>query len=112
MAMLAFLAIAIQSFVVQTHIHVHFDWDALASIAHGLTLDRTAASEPAQLPSSSDVNCPVCQQQAANGHAALFDAAQLAPANFAVLFVHVAEALSASFVIVSHSWQGRAPPAL
>ena len=108
---LVLLALAIQAFVVQ--IHVHFAEDpALAVLASGRD---TAASFNSlfSLPTGGDVDqCPICQAQMGSGRLDEIQPAVLALPIAAVGSAIAIEALSTSFAVLSHSWQGRAPPRL
>ena len=108
---LVLLALAIQAFVVQ--IHVHFAEDpALAVLASGRD---TAASFNSlfSLPTGGDVDqCPICQAQVGGGRLDAIQPAVLALPTAAVASAIAIEALSIAFAVLSHSWQGRAPPRL
>jgi hypothetical protein len=121
--LLAFLAIFIQSFVVQTHIH--FPKNAgvsqsvsLTTLAKALisgpaaqTADDRATAPRDKYPINEDPsNCPLCQEVAHSGQF-VQSASVLAfvPAWISVHFIPFAEALP-SLSAASHSWQTRAPP--
>jgi hypothetical protein len=109
---LALFAILIQAFVVQTHVHTDVDWNALADASHGVGLSQQV-SDPSGLPSKTATDhCTICHQQLSGGRSVVLDAATLLPPNAAIFAAFVAEALSSGFGVVSHNWNGRAPPAL
>ena len=112
----ALLALAIQLFVVQTHIHSE---PAPASLAATQTanpgdiaLDAASAPEqPGQLPAKDNSSdCPLCQAFAHSG--TLLHPAALpgwAPAFSVDRAFHAGVAIQPDFHL-SHSWFGRAPP--
>jgi len=116
----ALLAVAIQSFVVQTHIHrqilaggsagvLILDADDVAPGSTG-AVDQPSTPRD-QFPGNGDpANCPLCQSFA---HAGQFvhGGAVLAyvPAWVSIHFIVLKDILPALFA-VSHSWHGRAPP--
>jgi hypothetical protein len=117
---LALLALAIQSFVVQTHIHrqtlAGSSIPMLAAVADDIvSIAAVSAGQkgiPAdQFPANGDPgNCPLCQGFAHSGQF-VHSGAVLAyiPAWVSVHFIVFSDALPA-LLSVSHSWQGRAPP--
>ena len=123
MALLALLALFIQGFVVQTHIHIRQNTGlaqsvSVATFAKSLmsgaivrTGDNSASAERDKYPINEDPsNCPLCQEIAHSGPF-VQSAAVLAtvPASLSVHFILFSEALP-SFFAVSHNWLGRAPP--
>jgi len=121
--LLTAIALAVQILVVQTHIHIPQAAGRSASVSImtvAQNLIAGAAAEAAdprtnlardKYPINEDPsNCPLCQEVAHSGQF-LQSAASLAhiPFWFSVHFVPVSEALP-SFLAISHSWQGRAPP--
>jgi uncharacterized paraquat-inducible protein A len=124
MVAIAFLAIAIQSLVVQTHIHIpqgsgHAQTVSLSTLAAAAVSEKAhaagdvcAESTPRdRYPINEDpTNCPLCQEIA---HAGQFvhSAAVLAvlPFTISVNLIVFDEGLP-SFFSVSHIWLGRAPP--
>jgi hypothetical protein len=122
MMMIGLLALAVQSFVVQTHIHIP-QGAGRAQTVSLVTLAATAVSDASGIkadapfvprdkyPITEDPsNCPLCQEVAHFGQF-LHSAAVLLTLPFAVTvnFIIFDEALP-SFFAVSHIWQGRAPP--
>jgi hypothetical protein len=117
--LLALMALAIQSFIVQTHIHRQ-----ILAAAHGAVLTAfadlgspagAALEQPSsprdQLPGDGDpTNCPLCQSFAHSGQF-VHGGAVLAyiPAWVSVHFIVAQDLLPALFA-ASHSWYGRAPP--
>ena len=122
MGLLALLAVALQSFVVQTHIHMGQGSGGIQTISiitaakhigafsspDGATKEATPRD---RYPINEDPsNCPLCQEFAHSGQFVQSVAALAAvPASVSVHFIILSEALP-SFFAVSHSWQGRAPP--
>jgi len=121
MGLLALLAVALQSFVVQTHIHMGqgsgIQTISIITAAKNLgafsapPATADAASPRDKYPITEDPsNCPLCQEIAHSGQF-LHSAAALAalPASVSVHFIIFSEALP-SFFAVSHNWHSRAPP--
>jgi hypothetical protein len=122
MGLLALLAIALQSFVVQTHIHMPqrsggIQTVSIATVArHAAAIAATPAASKEATPrdkypiNEDPSNCPLCQEIAHSGQFVQSAAALAAiPASVSVHFIIFSEALP-SFFAVSHSWHGRAPP--
>jgi len=121
MGLLALFAIAMQSFVVQTHIHMG-QGSGIQTISIITAAKHIGAfSAPSATPNASaprdkypitedPSNCPLCQEIAHSGQF-LQSAAALAaiPASVSVHFIIFSEALP-SFFAVSHNWHSRAPP--
>jgi hypothetical protein len=122
MGLLALFAIALQSFVVQTHIHMRqgsggVQTMSIVTIAKSIgAFSATPATTKAvtlrdKYPINEDPsNCPLCQEFSHSGQF-MQSAAALAilPASVSVHFIIFSEALP-SFLAVSHNWHGRAPP--
>jgi hypothetical protein len=123
LVLLAFIALAIQSLVVQTHIHIPQAAGPSSSVSiltvaqtlvsgsAGQATDRHANLPRDKYPINEDPsNCPLCQEIAHSGQF-VQSAAVLAylPAWVSVHFIVFREALPA-FLTVSHNWRGRAPP--
>ena len=120
MFLLALLALAIQIFVVQTHIHrqtlTGSSIPMLAAAAGDIVSIAAMSGDrkdiPAdQFPANGDPgNCPLCQGFAHSGQF-VHSGAVLAyiPAWVSVHFIVFSDALPA-LQSVSHSWRGRAPP--
>jgi len=127
--MLGLLALAVQSFVVQTHIHIPQAagrsqsvslitlaaaavTDRIVAVSTGAVSDSSSSAVPRdKYPINEDPsNCPLCQEISHSGQfvqsAALVAAL---PFSINVHFIVFDEALP-SFFAVSHIWQGRAPP--
>lgn len=109
----ALLALTIQLFVVQTHIHGDGGWPGISS-APGLSADGANAGRvhhPDKFPIKEDPsNCPLCQEFAhAGGYlpsvqiAILPPSASIGELSFAVQFAEPRQH-------ISHPWFGRAPP--
>ena len=121
--LLCFLALAVQGFVVQTHIHLPQAAGkaqtvslitlaaAVVSDASGKMRDPAPGAPRDKYPIDEDPsNCPLCQEIAHSGQF-IQSAAILAvlPRTVKVHSIVFEEALP-SFFAVSHVWQGRAPP--
>jgi len=117
--LLAFVALTIQTLVIQSHVHSpqaagnvpSINLVTLAGSTTDATGDHSAGAPRDKIPVGEDPsNCPLCQ---AFGHLSQF------VASAAVLFalpyfitvnpIVFSESDSTRFA-VSHSWQGRAPP--
>ncbi|MFZ1990637.1 MAG: hypothetical protein WAW96_12795, partial [Alphaproteobacteria bacterium] len=109
-AWLALFAVLIQAFAVQTHIHFDADWNASASLVHAINLAPNLFDSSALSTESDADHCLICHEQMSGGRALAIDAAHLLPPNAAIFVALYAEALSAAYGIISHSWQGRGPP--
>lgn len=104
-----FLALLIQAFVVQPHIHFDTNWGSFAALLDAGDA-QIAAHQPA-LPGGDDVDhCPICREQMSGGRTLILHAAQLQPPNAEAYVALYATALCAAYGIISHSWQGRGPP--
>jgi hypothetical protein len=117
---LALVAMAIQTLVVQTHIHRQtLTGSSISAFAAVVDNQASAAFTSAdrqdlprdQFPGNDDPgNCPLCQGFAHSGQF-IHSGAALAyiPAWVSVHFIVFSDVLPA-LLSVSHSWQGRAPP--
>jgi len=123
MVVIAFIALSVQSSVIQTHIHIarpagkaqmvgqiHLASAAVAK-ASSITADNASATPRDKYPINEDPsNCPLCQEISHSGQFLHSDAAVDAlPVTVSVNFIVFDEALP-SFFAVSHIWLGRAPP--
>ena len=120
--LLAFLAVAIQIFVVQTHVHVPPGGSpAFASIAVKTGPSVTATGLKAAVPQANPApaknpfgednsNCPICQQ-IAHANQFVHSAGLLAmlPGFIAAKAIPKTQAALSS-VALTHSWKSRAPP--
>jgi len=121
MILVGLIALALQSFVVQTHIHIphasgSLQTVSLIALATGAVVD-TDSSDQTQAPrdkypiTEDPSNCPLCQAFAYSGqflHSVSFLATLPFPVTVRfVVFREIAPALFAA----SHNWQVRAPPA-
>ena len=121
MALCGFVAIVIQSLVVQTHIHIPqggaLQTVSIATVAGHIgakasvpAADKTATPRDKYPINEDPSNCPLCQEIAHSGQFVHSVAALAAlPAFVSVHFVVFSEVLP-SFFAVSHNWRGRAPP--
>jgi hypothetical protein len=104
----ALLAVFLQAFVVQTHIHTS---GLLTQPAYERVADDSASGDGAHATAALDhqQGCVICQALAANGGAALPDAAFVAATTNAAYETAALEIRRAPRA-VTHSWQSRAPP--
>jgi hypothetical protein len=119
-AFFGFLALTLQSFVVQTHVHVPHA-SAPAKPISFITLIATSAglSNPSwghtdgqggQYPTSDSTTCPWCKELTRSGQYAA-SASVLVTFPFPVtLNVIVFREIALSLFAASHTWRGRAPP--
>jgi hypothetical protein len=122
-AALAFLAVLVQGFVVQTHIHIpqgagKAQTVSLITLAAAAFADKphaagdTCADTPRdKYPINGDpLNCPLCQETVHCGeYVQSAAAAATLPPSANIHFVVFAETLPLAFR-ASHFWRGRAPP--
>jgi hypothetical protein len=115
---LALVALAIQIFVVQSHIHIPQAAGRLQSISliDLVSGTQTGAHQGAGVPhdkypvDEDPSNCPLCQELAHSGQFVQSVAALVAlPVSVTVHFIVFNEVAPTLFA-VSHSWRGRAPP--
>ena len=102
--LVALLAFALQTIVLQTHIH----GVPLAGTA-GVTLAVEKGQQPAP-PANDPANCPICQEML---HAGVFvapGAATLQIATIATIIDFVFVEIFATTQIYAHGWKSRAPP--
>lgn len=101
----ALLAIFLQAFVVQTHIHT-----PVMAISAGLDDDGGAVHEHAASASDHQRVCVICQVLSSSGSATLPSTAVLAVAKLTSLAAGVALAMAPR--VHTHSWRSRAPPSI
>jgi hypothetical protein len=104
---IALLALAIQTLVVQTHIHAprEYTYQPAPTYTHADT------SQHEYLGDEWPANCPLCQEMLLGGHFLMASAIQLpTPAAIDSDAAISRELISRS--IFSHSWHGRAPPSV
>jgi hypothetical protein len=120
-AVFGLLAVALQSFVVQTHIHVQqpaFRAQAISliTLAAASVAGSELASEQAGTPADNyplnrdPANCPLCKELTHSGQY-VSSASVLATLPFPVTvnFIVFRE-IAPSLFAASHNWRGRAPP--
>ena len=118
-AFLGLLAVALQSFVVQTHIHIqqpavraHTLITLAAASLPGSELASAQSSAPVDnYPINRDpAHCPLCKELTHSGQY-VSSASVLAtlPVTVTVNFVVFRE-IAPSLFAASHTWRGRAPP--
>jgi hypothetical protein len=120
-AVLGLLAVALQSFVVQTHIHVqqpafHTQAVSLITLAAASITSSELASGQAGTPvdnyplNRDPANCPLCKELTHSGQY-VSSASVLATLPFPVTVnVIVFREIAPSLFAASHTWRGRAPP--
>ena len=106
-AFAALLAIVLQTFVIQTHVHgaglgVRIDHSTL-------TLGGVGAGQVVVTAEKADDDCALCQALATGGRALLTEKAALA-AHFGRVVQGADFAIARVSVRPGHSWQSRAPP--
>lgn len=108
-ASLALIFFAFQGYLTQTHIHLL--WQG----APGVYAQRQTAKPaptPNQFPPADDpANCPICQDMLLAGHFTTPGAIIFMLPDPIAIPIAIAREVSAVKAAVSHSWQGRAPPA-
>src|SRR5215469_2144009 len=103
---------ALQSFVVQTHIHLPGSVDNPSSSA-STPVDRNATGSHHKNASKDDTaNCPICQEYLYVGNYVAPAAIFVLPPSLAVSTIVIVTHSHAPVWAISHSWQGRAPPSL
>lgn len=104
--LVALLAFALQTLVLQTHIH----GVPLGGTA-GVTLAVEKGQQPDKLPPANDpANCPICQEML---HAGAFVAPGVATLHIATLASVIDFVFAQIFAATqtrSHGWKSRAPP--
>jgi hypothetical protein len=99
----ALLAFALQSYVIQTHIHF--------APAAALAGDHGANGHHDKFPANDDpANCPICQEILHSGQFITPSAQFLLPPTFAVSTITLVDQALPHILAPSHSWRGRAPP--
>ena len=118
-AFLGLLAVALQSFVVQTHIHIQqptVSAHSLGLIALAAASGPEAASGKAQAPvdkyplNRDPANCPLCKELTHSGvYVSSTSVLATLPFPATVNFIVFREIAPSRFA-ASHTWRGRAPP--
>jgi hypothetical protein len=99
------LALAIQSLVIQTHVHVPAAYTHQISSIHA-----PANATHDQYPANEDpTNCPLCQEMVLGGSFVVPAAIPL-PVPIVTDSEVAASKEIISVSVASHSWHGRAPP--
>lgn len=111
--LLAVLAMMLQNFVVQTHVHRPGENGIISAISG----DVAAKAEPAgkapkdKFPINEDpANCPLCQEFQHNGAFVAPGAAVLALPFYVRVSLIVFRQPALAVRALSHAWHGRAPP--
>jgi hypothetical protein len=111
--LVAVLAMMLQSFVVQTHVHRAGEAGFISAIADDTAGKAAPAGKaPAdKIPANDDpANCPLCQEFGHNGAFVAPTAAVLALPFYIHLSLIVFHQPAPAVRALSHAWQGRAPP--
>lgn len=104
---IALAAMALQAFVVQTHVHAFAPAALQAQVQHGRGVQGEPAKITSHVAADQKTGCIVCQALATGGALA---------ANASVVAHASASSLAAAIEIrrgpraLTHSWQSRAPP--
>ena len=107
-ALLVTLTVALQCYVVQTHIHLTPDQSAsLRAFTHGIGGDRDHDRYP---PGDDPANCPICQEMLHLGQFVAPSAQALLAPQVAISTIAFVETALPFILAVSHNWRGRAPP--
>ena len=112
LALLGVLAIAIQCFVVQTHVHGAANWTAanLQAIAAAEPGDNSRGAPASPLNHDSGGDCYLCQSAVA-GTAVLSSLPTLPSIQLNFIAVGAAIVRAAPLLALrSHTWRSRAPP--
>ena len=120
-AFFGLLAVALQSFVVQTHIHVQqpavrAQALGLITLAAASVADSEVAAAEAAVPvdkypiNRDPANCPLCKEHTHSGvYVSSTSVLATLPFPAAVNFIVFREIAPSRFA-ASHNWRGRAPP--
>ena len=104
--LVALLAFALQTLVLQTHIH----GAPLVGTA-GVTLAVEKGQSPDKLPPANDpANCPICQELLHAGAFVAPTAATFQVATIATVIDFVFAQIFATTQTYAHGWKSRAPP--
>ncbi|HWU25615.1 MAG TPA: hypothetical protein VN154_04365 [Rhizomicrobium sp.] len=99
------LAFALQSYVVQTHVHfAHYAARPAAAAQKSGHGKAPANDEPA--------NCPLCQEFVHTGQFIAPTAQALLPPTLAISTIALVDLAFAFIHAPSHDWRGRAPPSV
>jgi hypothetical protein len=102
----ALLAVFLQAFVLQTHVHAFVP---LAAAGYERTADSASAAVENTAQQELQAACALCQAQSARR--ALAPSAQPIVIDGGGAFIEPASEVRRVTVAASHSWQSRAPPA-
>ena len=101
------LAFALQSFIVQVHIHGAAPSNSATMVHSGKT--ATQNKLPA-LPGDDQTNCPICQEILLAGHYVMPAAVAWAPVIIWEPVAAITRDIAAIAQAYSHDWKSRAPP--
>jgi hypothetical protein len=106
LAFVLLFAFSVQSFVIQTHIHI-----GTSAVTFGFVTDSKAGTPDKPSPLDNDsTNCLFCQEVMHAGHFVMPTAAALALPTEIVSIVPVRIALPLFVGAIAHGWQSRGPP--
>jgi hypothetical protein len=114
---LMLVAFALQSTVMQTHVHIG-NVAVTAGVLEDLKISdagRPVAAKGTQphdrLPANDDpANCPICQEILYSGHYVAPAAVPILLPSLAVSTIEIVETVVLRAHAPSHNWQGRGPP--
>jgi hypothetical protein len=108
---IALLALAIQIFVIQTHIHGTTFAAARDSVSASGTMPAALPNHPDRFPVGDDPsNCPLCQEFAHFSQFTHSVSIHSAPLLSSTVILPVLYESRSVFAAATHSWYGRAPP--
>jgi hypothetical protein len=101
------LALLLQSFLVETHVHAPAgDADAPSRITRS-TASAISAAKPA---SGEHSLCPLCAEMALSGHYIATTPVILIPPVVAEFWLYPSIAIAGAWLQAAHHWRSRAPP--
>ena len=108
---IALLALAIQIFVIQTHIHGTVFAAARDSVSESGATPTALPNHPDRFPIGDDpANCPLCQEFAHFSQFTHSVAVHAAPLLSSAIVFRVFNESRSVLTATTHSWYGRAPP--
>ena len=112
---LTLAAFVMQSFLVQTHIHITPAAEKILASLHPAKPGDQNAGSPSNPrdkdPANDDrANCPICQEILYAGHYVTPATAAVLPPAVSVSIIALRPEHDAHATAPSHIWQGRAPP--
>jgi hypothetical protein len=117
---LTLIAVGFQSYALQTHIHLPEAVDARFAPQDGKAAQFASRADSGRLSASSKqnktapaddpANCPLCQEYLTAGNYVAPAAIAVLPPNLNVSAVALETRAVTYASVISHIWQGRAPP--